>query len=156
MADEPFQVNLAISIHAATDELRSSLVPINRRYPIAELMTAVRHYVGKTRRRVSFEYALMAGINDGDDQARRLARLLKGTLCHVNLIPLNPVDVLPFERPTPERIEAFAAVLTAAGIPTTVRYSRGVDIAAACGQLRVEHERGPAIVDLPAQAVAVV
>ena len=156
LADEPFQVNLAISIHAATDELRSRLVPINRRYPIAELMKAVHTYIRKTRRRVSFEYAMMAGINDDDAQARQLARLLKGTLCHVNLIPLNPVDVLPFERPTAARIDAFAAVLTAAGIPTTVRYSRGVDIAAACGQLRVEHERGPALVSLPTEAVNVV
>ena len=152
LADEPYQVNLAISIHAATDELRSRLVPINRRYPIAELMRAVRAYIGKTRRRVSFEYAMMAGINDGDDQARQLAKLLKGTLCHVNLIPLNPVDVLPYDRPSPERIDAFAAVLTEAGIPTTVRYSRGVDIAAACGQLRVEHERAPALVSLPTEA----
>jgi len=156
LADEPFQVNLAISIHAATDALRSSLVPINRRYPIAELMKAVHSYIRKTRRRVSFEYAMMAGINDDDVQARQLARLLKGTLCHVNLIPLNPVDVLPFERPSPARIDAFAAILIAAGIPTTVRYSRGVDIAAACGQLRVEHERGPALVSLPAGAAGAV
>jgi 23S rRNA (adenine2503-C2)-methyltransferase len=81
----------------------------------------------------------MKGINDGDETARELAKLLRGTLCHVNVIPLNPVDVLPYERPAPEDIERFASVLQAAGIPTTVRYSRGVDIAAACGQLRAEH-----------------
>ena len=156
LAEEPYQVNLAVSIHAATDELRSRLVPINRRYPIAELMRAVHAYIRKTRRRVSFEYAMMAGINDDDAQARQLAKLLKGTLCHVNLIPFNPIDVLPYDRPSPERIDAFAAVLTAAGIPTTVSYSRGVDIAAACGPLRVEQERGPALVSLSTESLSAV
>jgi 23S rRNA (adenine2503-C2)-methyltransferase len=139
LADEPYKVNLAISIHAPNDELRSRLVPINNRYPVAELMASVKRYIAKTGRRVSFEYALMKGINDDDATARELATLLRGTLCHVNAIPLNPVDVLPYERPAPEDIERFASVLQAAGIPTTVRYSRGVDIAAACGQLRAEH-----------------
>jgi 23S rRNA (adenine2503-C2)-methyltransferase len=139
LADEPYQVNLAISIHAPNDELRSRLVPINNRYPVAELMASVKRYIAKTGRRVSFEYALMKGINDDDDIARELAGLLRGALCHVNVIPLNPVDVLPYERPAPEDIERFAATLQAAGIPTTVRYSRGVEIAAACGQLRAEH-----------------
>jgi 23S rRNA (adenine2503-C2)-methyltransferase len=139
LADEPYQVNLAISIHAPNDELRSRLVPINNRWPVAELMASVKRYIAKTGRRVSFEYALMKGINDNDATARELAGLLRGTLCHVNVIPLNPVDVLPYERPAPEDIERFAATLQEAGIPTTVRYSRGVDIAAACGQLRAEH-----------------
>jgi 23S rRNA (adenine2503-C2)-methyltransferase len=139
LADEPYQVNLAISIHAPNDELRSRLVPINNRWPVAELMTSVKRYIAKTGRRVSFEYALMKGINDDDSIARELAGLLRGTLCHVNLIPLNPVDVLPYERPAREDIERFAATLQEAGIPTTVRYSRGVDIGAACGQLRAEH-----------------
>ena len=141
LAKEPLQVNLAISLHAANDELRGELMPINKRYPVAELMEAVRRYTATTHRRVSFEYALMNGINDEEHHARELAKLLRGCLCHVNLIPLNPVDVLPFERPTAERIERFAAVLEAAKVPVTVRYSRGVEIAAACGQLRVEHER---------------
>jgi 23S rRNA (adenine2503-C2)-methyltransferase len=139
LADEPYQVNLAISIHAPNDELRSQLVPINDRWPVAELMASVKRYIAKTGRRVSFEYALMKGINDDDATARELSKLLRGTLCHVNVIPLNPVDVLPYERPAPEDIERFASILQAAGIPTTVRYSRGVDIAAACGQLRAEH-----------------
>lgn len=138
LAEEPLQLNLAVSLHAPDDELRSQLVPINRRYPIAALMAAVNRYTAKTGRRVSFEYALMRGINDSENIAQRLATLLRGRLCHVNIIPLNPVDVLPYERPDPEGIERFASALRTAGIPTTVRYSRGLDIDAACGQLRAK------------------
>ena len=139
LADEPMQVNLAVSLHAPNDELRSRLVPVNDRWPIAELMAACDRYIAKTGRRVSFEYALMRGINDSDEIATEVAALLRGRLCHVNIIPLNPVDVLPYERPDPAGIERFANVLRDAGIPVTVRYSRGVEIAAACGQLRAEH-----------------
>jgi 23S rRNA (adenine2503-C2)-methyltransferase len=138
LAAEPLQLNLAVSLHAPGDELRSKLVPINRRYPIATLMAAVDRYIAQTRRRVSFEYALMRGINDSDQTACDLADLLRGRLCHVNIIPLNPVDVLPYERPNAEGIERFAEILRAAGIPSTVRYSRGLDIDAACGQLRAK------------------
>lgn len=140
LADEPYQVNLAVSLHAPNDELRSRLVPINKRYPVAVLLDAVDRYIARTGRRVSFEYALMRGINDSDAVAAELAALLRGRLCHVNIIPLNPVDVLPYERPDAEGIERFAEILRAAGIPTTVRYSRGLDIDAACGQLRVKEE----------------
>jgi 23S rRNA (adenine2503-C2)-methyltransferase len=140
LADEPLQVNLAISIHAPNDELRSQLVPINRKHPIADLMAAVDRYTAKTHRRVSFEYAPMSGINDSDEIALELARLHKGRLCHVNVIPLNPVQVLPYERPTPERIDRFAQLAAVTGIPVTVRYSRGVDISAACGQLATDHQ----------------
>jgi 23S rRNA (adenine2503-C2)-methyltransferase len=139
LAAEPIQVNLAVSLHAPTDELRDTLVPINRRWPVARLMEAVYFYVIKTGRRVSFEYALMGGINDSDEIASELALLLRGRLCHVNLIPYNPVEMLDFHRPSPERIEQFASILERAGIATTVRYSRGVEIAAACGQLRAKH-----------------
>jgi 23S rRNA (adenine2503-C2)-methyltransferase len=114
------------------------LVPVNRRYPIATLMAAVDRYIAKTGRRVSFEYALMRGINDSEKTAYDLATLLRGRLCHVNIIPLNPVDMLPYERPDPEGIERFANAVRTAGIPTTVRYSRGLDIDAACGQLRAK------------------
>lgn len=138
LAEEPYQVNLAVSLHAPNDALRDRLVPLNRRYPIQELLGSVRRYIAQTGRRVSFEYALMAGINDSDEIARELGELLRGTLCHVNVIPLNPVDVLPYERPDEAGIERFASALRAAGIPTTVRYSRGVEIAAACGQLRAQ------------------
>jgi 23S rRNA (adenine2503-C2)-methyltransferase len=140
LAGEPYQVNLAVSLHAPNDALRSRLVPINDRYPIAVLLEAVDRYIAKTGRRVSFEYALMRGINDSDEIATELAALLRGRLCHVNIIPLNPVDVLPYERPDAAGIERFAGILQAAGIPTTVRYSRGLDIDAACGQLRVKEE----------------
>ncbi len=140
LADEPLQLNLAVSLHAPDDELRSQLVPINRRYPIATLMASVDRYIAKTGRRVSFEFALMRGINDSEQTAVKLAALLRGRLCHVNIIPLNPVDVLPYERPDREGIEHFANILRTAGIPTTVRYSRGLDIDAACGQLRAKEE----------------
>ena len=145
LAAEPYQVNLAVSLHAPDDALRDTLVPLNRRYPIAELMAACRRYGEATGRRVSFEYALMSGINDGEETARALGTLLResGVLCHVNVIPLNPVDVLPYARPTRVGIERFAETVRAAGIPTTVRYSRGVEIAAACGQLRAEHMAAP-------------
>ncbi|MGH2532757.1 MAG: 23S rRNA (adenine(2503)-C(2))-methyltransferase RlmN [Thermomicrobiales bacterium] len=142
LANEPYQVNLAVSLHAPNDELRSSLVPINRRYPIRDLLASVDRYTAKTGRRVSFEYALMRGINDSDQIAHELGKLLRHRLCHVNVIPLNPVDVLPYERPDPAGIDRFADILRGHGIPTTVRYSRGVDIAAACGQLRAHHETG--------------
>jgi 23S rRNA (adenine2503-C2)-methyltransferase len=141
LAAEPLQVNLAVSLHAPNDELRSRLVPINRRYPIAELMAACDRYTAATGRRISFEYALMNGVNSSDEIAQELGALLRGRLCHVNVIPFNPVEMLAFERPDPEGIERFAEVLRSTGIPTTVRYSRGVEIAAACGQLRAQHER---------------
>ena len=152
LALEPYQVNLAVSLHAPNDELRSQLVPINRRYPVAELMAACDRYIAATGRRISFEYALMNGINNSDEIARELGRLLHGRLCHVNIIPFNPVEMLEFERPDPAGIERFAEIVRSMGIPTTVRYSRGVEIAAACGQLRVEHERAPALVSLPTEA----
>ena len=141
LAEEPYQVKLAISLHAPNDELRSQLVPLNRRYNVGELIGACRRYVERTKRRVTFEYALIKDVNDSDATARELAKLLKGLLCHVNIIPLNPTPAAPFERPAEARIERFAELLRDAGIPATVRYSRGVDIAAACGQLRVEHEQ---------------
>jgi 23S rRNA (adenine2503-C2)-methyltransferase len=144
LAREPYQVNLAVSLHAPNDDLRSQLVPINRRWPIAELLAACDRYTATTGRRISFEYALMNGVNSSDEIARELGTLLKGRLCHVNVIPFNPVDVLEFERPDPAGIERFAEVLRASGIPTTVRYSRGVEIAAACGQLRARHQRATA------------
>ncbi len=139
LATEPYQVNLAISIHAGNDELRSELVPLNRRWPLADLIGAVRRYIDTTGRRVSFEYAMLNGVNTSDEDARQLARHLRGLLCHVNLIPYNPTPAYPYERPSEDVINRFATVLRDAGVPATVRYSRGVEIAAACGQLHVEH-----------------
>lgn len=139
LATEPYQVNLAISIHAGDDDLRSELVPLNRRWPLADLIGAVRRYIDTTGRRVSFEYAMLNGVNTSDDDARQLAKRLRGLLCHVNLIPYNPTPAYPYERPGETVINRFASVLWEAGIPATVRYSRGVEIGAACGQLHVEH-----------------
>jgi 23S rRNA (adenine2503-C2)-methyltransferase len=136
MMEEPLQVNLAVSLHAPNDALREKLVPINGRYPIRDVMAAVRDYIERTHRRVTFEYALMNGINDSPSLAHDLAALLRGLLCHVNLIPLNPVAESPYQPSTPERAAAFQTVLEARGIPTTLRLRRGIDIDAGCGQLR--------------------
>ena len=136
MADEGLQVGLAISLHSPTDEVRESLVPIDRRYPVDELLAAVDRYIDKTHRRVTFEYAMMRGINDSAEQAHLLAQRLRGKLCHINLIPLNPVADSPFQPSTNETLERFAAILQNAGISTTVRQRRGIEINAGCGQLR--------------------
>ncbi len=136
MMKEPEQVGLAVSLHAPTDALRDVLVPVNRRFPLAMLMQACRDYVAATGRRITFEYALMDGINDGDEHAGQFAALVKGLLCHVNLIPLNPTPDSPYSGSPDTRVYAFRDRLQAAGIPTTVRLRRGVDIQAGCGQLR--------------------
>ncbi len=136
MAREPQQVNLAISLHAPTDRLRNKLVPINRRYPLGELMGAVREYIGITHRRVTFEYALMRGINDSLEQADLLADLLSGLLAHVNLIPLNPVEGSPYQPTRQEKANAFLERLRSRGISATMRLRRGIGIDAGCGQLR--------------------
>lgn len=135
-AEEELQINLAVSLHAPNDALRATLVPINQRYPIAELIAACRRYVARTHRRISFEYAMMAGINDTPALAAELAALLHGLLCHVNLIPLNPVVGSPFQPSRRADVDAFVAILEAHGIPTTLRLRRGIDIDAGCGQLR--------------------
>jgi 23S rRNA (adenine2503-C2)-methyltransferase len=138
LMDDPLQINLAISLHAADDEIRSAMMPVNRRYPIADLMDAVRAYTAKTHRRVSFEYVLIDGKNDSLDEAEKLARvLLKGGKfpLHVNLIPLNPVEGIGMARSGRERVNAFRSHLELRGIPATIRIQRGVDIDAACGQL---------------------
>jgi 23S rRNA (adenine2503-C2)-methyltransferase len=130
------QINLAVSLHAADDELRDVLVPINRRYPLRDLIRACREYVDRTRRRVTFEYALMQGLNDRLDQARAVARLLKGLLCHVNLIPLNPTSDSSYQRTPYDQVKKFERVLRDTGIPTTLRVEKGIEITAGCGQLR--------------------
>ncbi len=140
-AAEELQINLAVSLHAPNDALRATLVPVNQRYPIAELIAACRRYVARTHRRISFEYAMMAGINDSPALAEELAALLRGLLCHVNLIPLNPVVGSPFQPSRREDVDAFVAVLQQRGIPTTLRMRRGIDIDAGCGQLRARVAR---------------
>lgn len=135
-ADEGLQVGLAISLHAATDAQRSALLPVGRRWDIAALVESCRRYVAQTKRRVTFEWALIAGENDSAEEAHRLGTLLRGLLCHVNLIPLNPTARYDGQ-PTPEADAAtFVGVLAGYGVPATVRVRRGIDIDAGCGQLR--------------------
>lgn len=136
MAEEGLPINLAVSLHAPNEELRNRLVPVSQHHSLADLMSVVREYGQKTGRRITFEYALIDGVNDSMEQARDLATLLEGLLCHVNLIPLNPTPGSAL-RPSPrEQVDAFCQVLEAAGIPTTVRMRRGIGIEAGCGQLR--------------------
>lgn len=134
-AQEKRQVNLAVSLHAADDELRSSMLPISRRYPVQEVMDACRYYVSMTHRRITFEWALIQGVNDTDEQAEKLIALLKGLLCHVNVIPLNPTREYSGKATTRQRSIEFKDILENAGIPCTVRLRRGIDIQAGCGQL---------------------
>lgn len=135
LAGEGLPVTLAVSLHAPEDELRSRLMPVNRRYPLAELLPACEEYARRTGRRVTFEYALIDGVNDDPELARALARRLRGMSCHVNLIPLNPSG-RGLRGSPPERVEAFRAVLERAGVAVTVRRELGTGIDAACGQLR--------------------
>lgn len=139
LAGEGLQVNLAISLHAPWDDLRERLVPAARKYPIAEILEAAEEYVRATKRRITYEYVLIAGVNDSPEAARALARLLRGRLAHVNLIPFNPAPGLPFRRPSLRRVEGFKRELLSRGIDVTVRYSRGVRIQAGCGQLRAAY-----------------
>jgi 23S rRNA (adenine2503-C2)-methyltransferase len=147
-AVEPLPVNLAVSIHAPGDELRDQLVPVNRTWPIAELLDAVGGYVDATRRRVSFEYALMAGVNDGREHGDALGRLLAplrmpggGHAAHVNAIPFNATPGSDFTAPSGQAVRAFSAAVAAHGVPVSVRANRGVGIDAACGQLRTKTGR---------------
>ncbi len=136
MADEPLQINLAVSLHAPNDELRTGLVPVNRGYRIDDLLAAVARYIAKTNRRVTFEYALMNGINDSAEMAEELAQKLAPLLCHVNVIPLNPIPDSPYQPTSDADTERFVEILRAHEVPATVRLRRGIEINAGCGQLR--------------------
>ena len=135
-ADEQRQTPLAVSLHAATDEERDKLIPINRRWDIAELMDAIRYYIDKTGRRATIEWALIEGENDTGEQAERLGQLLEGMLVHVNLIPLNPTAGYGGQPSSRPRVDAFQEILARYGVSSTVRVRRGIDIQAGCGQLR--------------------
>ncbi len=139
-ADEGTQYNLAISLHAVNDELRSSMIPINKKYPVNMLLGACRYYVRKTRRRVTFEYALIEGVNDSAADAEALAQKLRGMQCHVNLIPLNPTQGFSRQGSGVDQVRAFSSVLEANNIPCTVRVRRGIEIQAGCGQLAASFE----------------
>lgn len=141
---EKRQVNLAISLHAADDDLRNSMLPINKKYPLSDLMKACEEYVQTTGRRITFEWALIHGVNDTNQQAHKLASLLRSliirgsALCHVNLIPLNPTEGYDGFPSIKDRVNAFHKVLIDKQIPTTIRTRRGIDIQAGCGQLAVK------------------
>jgi 23S rRNA (adenine2503-C2)-methyltransferase len=134
-ADAGTQYNLAISLHTVDNELRSRLIPINRKYPVEMILDACRYYIQKTNRRITFEYALIDDLNDSIKDAESLSHRLKGMLCHVNLIPLNPTDKFAGQPAHGEKVQAFCDVLEANGIPCTVRLRRGIEIGAGCGQL---------------------
>ncbi len=141
LAAERRPYHLAVSLHGATEEERSALVPASRRWPLAELMDACRTYIAQTGRRIFFEWTLIAGQNDSPAQAERLGKLLHGLAAHVNLIPLNPTGGFAGTATQLDAAKAFQQVLQAAGFPSTIRQRRGIDVAAGCGQLRAEKAR---------------
>ncbi len=141
LASEPLMPNLAISLHATTEEQRGKIVPINRKYSLRDLIDACRRFPLAKRRRITFEYVLLNGVNDTPEDARRLATLLAGIKAKVNLLPLNEAPGIPFTRPSDDRVNAFAKILADRDIIVSVRKSRGRDIRAACGQLIVEGEK---------------
>jgi len=141
LMDDPLQVNLAVSIHAPTQELRKSFMPIANAYSLDELIATLKDYIKKTHRRVSYEYVMLRDINDSPTCARQLAELIRGQRCHVNLIPYNET-YLGFSNAGKSRIDAFREIVESYDIPVTVRVSLGQDISAACGQLAVEEEEG--------------
>jgi len=136
LAEEPLHINLAVSLHAATDLVRDALLPVNRRYPLDALCDALKTYTTATQRRVMLEWVLIDGVNDTREQAEALVARFDGIPVHVNLIQLNPTPEFDAQPATPEAVDAFSAILDRAGIPHTMRQRRGAPIAAACGQLR--------------------
>jgi 23S rRNA (adenine2503-C2)-methyltransferase len=141
LAKEPVMPNLAISLHAPTDVQRAELVPINKKYGVADIVAACKRFPLKRRSRITFEYVMLSGVNDRPEDARRLAKLLAGVKSKVNLIPLNAAAGIPFERPSDETVDRFGRILADHGVIVSVRKSRGRDIRAACGQLIVEGQR---------------
>jgi 23S rRNA (adenine2503-C2)-methyltransferase len=152
LAREPVMPNLAISLHAPTDLQRGELVPINRKYGVSDIIAACKRFPLKKRSRITFEYVLLAGVNDSPQDARRLAKLVGGVKAKVNLIPLNAAAGIPFERPSDEAIDRFARIVSEHGVDVSVRKSRGRDIRAACGQLIVEGPKKSAAQQLAVMA----
>lgn len=136
LADEALQITLAVSLHAPNDTIRQQIMPVANAYPMEQLLQACQDYIQKTKRRITFEYAMMQGINDSDVCAEELAQKLRHMLCHVNLIPMNPVKEREFTKSGTERVQHFAKILQQHGVETTIRRRLGSDIDAACGQLR--------------------
>ena len=141
LAEKHMQLTLSVSLHAPNDEIRDKIMPINHKYKTDELISACKRYIDKTGRRISFEYALISGVNDSDECAMQLANLLKGMICHINLIPANPVKERGFTMPNKANVYRFEQKLIGLGMNATVRRTLGADIAASCGQLRAKHER---------------
>lgn len=136
LADKELQITLAISLHAPSDDIRKTMMPIANKYSLNEIVDACRYYSVKTNRRITFEYALVKGVNDKKEHAKELCNLLKGLLCHVNLIPINEIKENDYKKSNMKDIDAFKETLTRCGIETTIRREMGSDINAACGQLR--------------------
>lgn len=149
LADEPLGFRLAISLHGATNEVRSQIMPVNRRYPLEELLPAARYFAERHGRMITLEFILIADVNDTPDQAKRLAAIARDLHAHVNLIPYNAVEGLDWRRPSIARQDAFARTLRTAGVSVTIRREKGHDIAAACGQLRLKVERSGRIEPAP-------
>ena len=141
LREKNWQLTLSVSLHAPNDELRKTLMPIARKWSVDELLASCRRYAEHTGRRISFEYAMVDGVTDTDACAKELAAKLRGMLCHVNLIPVNPVDGTPYRRSCADRLQAFVRILEKAGITATVRRTLGADIAASCGQLRRKEQQ---------------
>ena len=131
------QINLAVSLHAPENAMRNELVPMNKKFPLENLISECKDYIKETNRRISFEYVLLNEVNDNEKDAKNLARLLKEMLCHVNLISYNPVSGIDFQPSTKKRMKIFSQILKSTGIPTTIRQSEGKEINAGCGQLAV-------------------
>lgn len=142
LAEKNLQLTLSVSLHAPTDEIRSKIMPVNRRYPVEELIAACKRYFEATGRRISFEYAMIRDVNDTKEMALLLAEKLRGIAAHINLIPLNDVEESPLKPSTPQAVRLFRQTLEQQGIPATVRRTLGSDINASCGQLRRNYERG--------------
>jgi 23S rRNA (adenine2503-C2)-methyltransferase len=141
LAEESLQIRLAVSLHGASDQVRNQIMPINRRYNIETLLSACDYYALRKKQHLTFEYILIEGVNDSDEQARLLARHARRVKAKVNLIPYNTVRGLPWTRPSQDRQEKFLSILRAHGIATTLRREKGHDIDAACGQLRLQTKK---------------
>ena len=141
LAEKKLQITLSVSLHAPSNEIRNTIMPVNKAYPVEQLLDACRRYYAKTNRRISFEYAMINGVNDTPQAAKLLIRQLKGLPAHMNLIPLNHVEESPLKPSTRQAVQTFQNMLEEAGIPTTVRRTLGSDIDASCGQLRRKYEK---------------
>ena len=141
LAEKKLQLTLSVSLHAPTDEIRNTIMPVNKAYPVEQLMEACRAYYKKTNRRISFEYAMINGVNDTPEAAKTLLKLLKGLSAHMNLIPLNHVEESPLKPSTRKAVRQFQEILEAGGVPATVRRTLGGDIDASCGQLRRKYTK---------------